>query len=159
MDENWTEALKEFDGVWQRVQGREHPAEAASCAAPTLEQMIRSEAEREQYYRALARLAEGRSTAELDTMAAECRENCKRLQTELFLETGNTCVPEPGPLPNDGFLGYLRRAYLRENAAAREYLEAAAGDDRALSGLYGELSGQCTRRSEKLYALVSRVLG
>ena len=162
MEENWTDALEHFSEVWQRVQGQEtalKPCEAPS-AHETIENLIRSEAAGEQLYNALARLTEGRSADTLQAMASECRQNLKRLQTEYFMDTGDTLVPKTEPLPYDGLLGYLRRAYLREGAAERAYLNAAASaDSGGRSGMYGELSRLCGRRRQKIYELVGRMLG
>ena len=159
MDENWAETLSGFDAVWQRVQGRQPPEEAPRNA-PGMAELIRGEAEGARYYTALARLCTGRSADAFAAMAAECRRSLKRLQTEFFLETGDTCAVGRESLPCDGALGYLRRAYLREGRAAQDYLRASASaEGEALRLLYGELSRLCTRRREKLFGLAEQMLG
>lgn len=159
MDENWAETLSGFNAVWERVQGHQPPEEAPR-GAPGMAELIRGEAEGAQYYAALARLCAGRSADAFAAMAAECCRSRKRMETEFFLETGDTCLTEPEPLPCDGALGYLRRAYLREGRAAQEYLRASASaEGEALRLLYGELSRLCTRRREKLFGLAELMLG
>ena len=161
MDENWAEALQDLKSVWQRVQGRETAAlEAAAEESVKLEQLIESEAEGEYRYRMIARAAEGHCAAALREMSADCRQNLKRLQTEYFMETGDTFAVQPAPLEHDGLLGYLRREYLREGKASNNYLFASASaETEARRQLFGELSRRCTVRREKLYTLAGMMLG
>ena len=162
MEENWADALSGFVGVWQRVQGS-GPEPASGKTEPEYETMkcfIRSEAAGQRLYSALARLTEGRCADTFAGMAAECGRGLKRLQTVCFLVTGDTVIPETEQLPADGLLGYLRRAYLREGEAARDYLRAAvSAEGEMLRSLYGELAGRCTGRREKLFGLADVILG
>lgn len=161
MEENWAEALQNVEDVWRRVQGKDTAQpESGVEERVTMEQLMQSEADGAQQYRLIAGLAAGRSAETLQTMAAECRQGLKQLQTEFFMETGDTFVPQKMPMETDGLLGYLRRAYLQEGKNANRYLMAAASAQREpLRQLYGGLARRCTARQEKLYALAGVVLG
>ena len=155
MEEEFSRELRGFDAVWQRVQGKEQPVMAP--APQVLAELLRLEAAGAAEYSALCRLSRGRGEDALRRMAAQCRENLRQLRALWFLESGSTALPEPPALPADGFLGYLRRAYLRESAAGAQYLAAAAGD-REHAELFSGLAKACAQRREKLASIAVSAL-
>ena len=162
MDEEWKRALSGFDAVWQRVSPRESgliPAEPKQSGEGQLRDFLAAEAARTAYYSAVARTADGRCAEMLRSLSADCGKCTQKLKTEYFLLTGETWTAAPKRLQTDGLLGYLRRAYLTEEAAARHYGEAAAEtENETLRTLYAELAECCTRRRESVRALVCRIM-
>ena len=163
MENEWETALQGFDAVWQRVQGggvQPLPGVPDVTGSAALAQAICGEAAGERHYACAACMTGGRSADTLRAMAAECAGSLRRLQTEYFLETGDTLVPEAAPPPADGLPGCLRRAYLREGVRAGAYLKlSAAAESEARRMLYGDLSLLCSRRREKLCRLVEQMFG
>ena len=163
MDEEWKRALNGFDAVWRRVSAQEIPEPQAPapklCPAERLRGFLAEEAARAAYYCAVARLTDGRCAETLRSLSADCGKCVQKLKTEYFLLTGETWVPAPKRLQPDGLLGYLRRAYLTEGAAAREYGEATAeAENDTLRPLFAELAEHCNRRRESVRTLVCRIM-
>lgn len=162
MDEEWKNALDGFAAVWQRVNTPAEPVllpPTKPDGTALLRRFLSEEAGRAADYAAIAGLTAGRGAETLRSLATDCRQCRKRLETAYFLLSGEALLPELSRLPPDGFLGYLRRAYLNELAAERQYA-AAAEETRPgeLHSLFEELTGHCARRRERVRGLVQGIL-
>ena len=162
MDEEWKNALDGFAAVWQRVNTPAEPVllpPAKPDGTALLRRFLSEEAGRAADYAAIAGLTAGRGAETLRSLATDCRQCRKRLETAYFLLSGDAFLPEFRRLPPDGFLGYLRRAYLNELAGEQRYGAAAERTPPGeLRSLYEELTGHCARRRERVRGLVQGIL-
>ena len=178
MDEDWKQTIRDLEQVWPRVSGGHAPPPPRPgqgtppppppppppADAALLADFIRGETAAERRYLALAARTKGRAASELKRLAAGSRSLVRKLQTEHYLLTGDTCpVPRPGTgggnREREPFRDGLRQAWLDAREAERAYLDAAGrtGDER-LAALFGAAAAEKQRQRKVLWALLQRML-
>jgi len=141
-----------FDRLWQRVQGaesappRQNPSDALRCFLDDTAQSL-----------ALERRLQSRC-ADFAPLCRETRSRLRRLLAAYYLQTGERyCPPETCPV-RGGILPELRTDCLASRARAERYTAAAESAPDDLAALYETLSSEEQTHSERLAALLCRLL-
>lgn len=131
-DSDIKQTLRQFEKVWPRVTGRETPAPAPpkESAAEALAEMIVRETAAEQRYLCMAQRAGSANAAALRRLAAGSRGLVKKLQTEYYLQTGDSRPVPARPQEKCRALGEtLRLAWASAGSAESAYRAAAGRTD------------------------------
>ena len=156
MDEEWKQTLDDFSRVWSRVEGNAPPPPPPRAAPEDLAALIRKETAALRAYQAMAGKTRGNSTAVWARLAAGSRKLIRRLQTEYYLRSGDSCpVPREAARKSETWEElYYSRAWLDAGQAERAYLEAAGRtEDAGLLAVFAEAAERKRRQREELRAL------
>lgn len=141
-----------FDRLWQRVQGaeaappRQNPSDALRRFLDDTAQSL-----------ALERRLQSRC-GDFMPLCRETRSRLRRLLAAYYLQTGERyCPPETCPV-RGGLLRDLRADCLAARARAERYAAAAQSAPDDLAVLYETLSSEEQTHSERLAALLCRLL-
>ena len=141
-----------FDRLWQRVQGAE-TVPPRPDHADTLRRFLDETAQA----LALERRLQA-SCAELSPLCRESFSRLRRLRAAFYLQTGERhCPPATCPV-RSGLLPDLRADCLASRARAGRYAAAAQSAPEELQPLYETLSAEEQTHSERLAALLCRLL-
>lgn len=158
MDEEWKQTLEDFSRVWPRVGGGAPPSPPPQAAPEELAALIREETAAQRSYLGLAGKTEGSAAAAWARLAAGSRKLLRRLQTEYYLRSGNSCPVPRGPARDGEAWAEPHRAWLDAERAERAYLEAAGrAEDAGLLAVFAEGAEQKRRQREELRALCGQL--
>ena len=156
MDEEWKQTLENFTTrVWPRVRGDAPTAPLPAQDAPeALAALIRAETAALRSYEAMTEKTDGAAAAAWAGLAAGSRRQIRRLQSEYYLRSGDSC-PVPGEAARkSGTWKEPRRAWQGAGQAERAYLEAAGrAEDAMLRAVFAEGAELKRRQLEELRAL------
>ena len=156
MDEEWKQTLDDFSRVWSRVGGDVPPPPPPRDAPEELAALIRKETAAQRTYQAMAGETKGNAAAVWARLAAGSRKLIRKLQTEYYLRSGDSCPAPREPARDCGpweEFSYSR-AWLDAGQAERAYLEAAGrAEDAGLGSVFAEAAGQKRAQREELRAL------
>ncbi len=143
MNEEWKQTLQSLERVWPRVSGGPPPPPGRPHAPPPppgppppgpgpemqtaqlLAPLIRMEAEALTQFQGAASAARGRPVQALRKMAAESRELLRHLQSEYYLNTGDTLALPRERFRSRGLQEDLRQAWQEAGRAERAYRDTA----------------------------------
>ena len=132
--------------------------EATAGEIEALKDIMYEEAREAKYYADLARSrCSYYCSTSLKQLSDEEATHLKRLQAEYYILTGATFFPCVAMLDiPSSYLEALRERFIKENEAAKTYLEAAAqSSSPRLSVIYNELSEDELRHGENVASLIS----
>ena len=155
MDEEWKQTLEDFTTrVWPRVRGDAPPAPPPRDEPEELAALIRTETAALRAYQAMAENTKGGAAAAWARLAAGSRGLIRKLQTEYYLRSGDSCPVPRRPVQSRGPWEDLRRAWLDAGQAERAYLEAAGlAEDAGLRIAFAEAAERKRAQREALRAL------
>ena len=152
MDEEWKQTLDDFSRVWSRVGGDVPPPPPPRDAPEALAALIRKDTAAQRTYQAMAGETKGNAAAVWAQLAAGSRRLVRKLQTEYYLRSGDSCPVPRGCGPWEEFS--YSRAWLDAGQAERAYLEAAGrAEDAGLRTVFAEAAEQKRGQREALRAL------
>ena len=159
MDEEWKQTLDDFSRIWPRVVGSVPPPSPPRDAPEELAALIRRETAARRRYQAMAGETKGTNAAAWARLAAGSRRLIRKLQTEYYLRSGDSCPVPYQPVQNYGSEEeFYSRAWLDAGQAERAYLEAAGrSEDAVLLAVFAEAAGQKRRQCEELRALCEQM--
>lgn len=151
---------RRFDQVWSRVaQAAPQVGLPRPDAAMPLREFIDEKHRFASLFKELAQRCSGGSRQALAGISAGEREYMVRLQTELFLLSGELHSPAELCSCIDGTLTALGTAYREKAQIKQRYaVEAASCGDPRLEALYGEIAGFTSRQMEILSRLVEKAM-
>ena len=160
MDEEWKQTLDDFSRVWPRVEGSTPPPSPQWDASEELAALIRKETAAQRRYQAMAGETKGKNAEAWARLAAGSRRLVRKLQTEYYLRSGDSCPVPRQPAQNYGSgAEFYGRAWLDAGQAERAYLEAAGrSEDAGLLAVFAGAAEQKRRQREELRALCEQLL-
>lgn len=158
MEELIKESLEGFDGVWQRVTGRDGPPADRTGAydeEDALLRLIHQEACAAVYAGSLAKMLQGDGRALLLRHAAEAKRHLRRLRAEYFIATGVADGGNEDCRSVTGKLASLRTAFLQAEELAAQYDSAAAHTScPALREVFAAFADETRRRARETRSLL-----
>ena len=158
-DSDIKRTLQQFEKVWPRVTGREPPASPPpkEGAADMLAEMIGAETAAEQRYLCMAQRVGGANADMLRRLAAGSRGLVKKMQTEYYLQTGDSRPVPARPREKCRALGEtLRLAWLSAGSAESAYRAAIGRTDDP--GLFREAAELKLSQRKVLRDLAGRLM-
>ncbi len=145
--------------VWDRVANTSAPSGPEGLTKALRDFIDRVERARDMYALLALKTKGTALSKELSELAGAEADTGRRLQTEYFLLTGDTCVPGTARASAPYLMGALRDAHAGEleNAKAYAALAAAVSEGKLRETLY-DLSARERSHAEKLREIVGRMM-